>query len=267
MKWKQPPPDRVRRLLAGLERLYPDATCALQHRNAFELLVSTILSAQCTDARVNQVTPELFRRWPDSAALAAADPDQLIEVIRPTGFFNNKARSLLGMAQGLVERHGGAVPRDLDAMVRLPGVGRKTANVVLGTVFGIPSGVVVDTHVARVSQRLGLTSEQDPVKIERDLMAILPPGSWIDFGHRVIQHGRQICLARQPRCEVCPLSGDCNYFRDLSKPPRRRAEPRVRPARRRLATARRRRSVRPSSRPGRRAKRPAKRRSMRRLRR
>jgi endonuclease-3 len=267
MRWRPPEPALVERLLAGLQRLYPDATCALHHRNSYELLVATILSAQCTDARVNQVTPELFRRWPDAAALADADPEELIEVIRSTGFFNSKSRSLLGMARALVERHGGEVPRDLESMVQLPGVGRKTANVVLGTVFGIPSGVVVDTHVTRVTQRLGLTRESDPVKIESDLIEILPKRSWIDFGHRVIHHGRQICLARQPRCEVCPLSGDCNYFRDLSKAPRRRAEPRVRPARRRLATARRRRSVRPSSRPGRRAKRPAKRRSVRKLRR
>jgi endonuclease-3 len=219
---RQADPQQVRRLLAGLERLYPRATCALRHQDAYELLAATILSAQCTDARVNQVTPELFRRWPDPAALAGADPNRLIDVIRPTGFFNNKSRSLLGMARGLVERHGGAVPRDLEALVQLPGVGRKTANVVLGTAFGIPSGVVVDTHVARVSKRLGLTREQDPVKIERDLMAILPQPGWIDFSHRVIHHGRQICFAQRPRCEICPLSSDCAYFRS-GPAPRRQA--------------------------------------------
>jgi len=248
-----PEPERIQRLLIGLERLFPEARCALVHRNAYQLLVSTILSAQCTDARVNQVTPELFRRWPDAAALAQADPEPLIEVIRSTGFFNSKARSLLGMARAVVERHQGEIPRDLESLVQLPGVGRKTANVVLGTVFGIPSGVVVDTHVTRIAQRLGLTREQDPVKIERDLMAILPQQSWIDFSHRVIHHGRQICVARQPRCEICPLAPDCDYFLAASGQPRRRAARRPR----RLLTAPRRRPARFGPKRAARRRRPA----------
>jgi len=198
-------PARVAAIVDGLRRLYPDATCELHHKNAYQLLVATILSAQCTDARVNLVTPEVFRRWPTPKALAAADQEEVEEVIRSTGFFRNKAKSLRGMARALVEDHGGRVPRSMDEMLELPGVARKTANVVLGTAFGLPTGVVVDTHVARLSQRLGLSRQTDPKKIEQDLMAQIPESEWIDFSHRLIWHGRRVCSARKPRCEACPL--------------------------------------------------------------
>jgi endonuclease III len=190
---------------AGLAKLYPDATCELNHKNAFELVVATILSAQCTDARVNLVTPLLFKRWPNAKKLAGADPDALEDVIRSTGFFRNKTKSLLGMARTLVEKYAGEVPRTMDEMLELPGVARKTANVVLGTAYGIPSGVVVDTHVQRLSRLLGLTRNEDPKKIEADLMKELPPEEWIDFSHRMIWHGRRVCIARRPACERCPL--------------------------------------------------------------
>jgi endonuclease-3 len=203
------PRARARRVVRALARLYPEPRCALVHRDGFELLAATILSAQCTDARVNQVTPALFARFPDARALAAATQAEVEELIRPTGFFRAKARSLLGMARALVERHGGAVPRDLDALTALPGVGRKTANVVLGTAFGIASGVVVDTHVKRLAFRLGLTTERDPVRIERDLAAVVPRKDWIDLSHRLILHGRSTCLARRPRCEPCELASLC----------------------------------------------------------
>jgi endonuclease-3 len=197
--------ERVAEIVAGLERLYPDAACELEHENAFQLLVATILSAQCTDARVNLVTPVLFRHWPDARALAAADPAELEGVIRSTGFFRNKAKNLLGMARALVERHAGTVPRTMDEMLELPGVARKTANVVLGTAYGLATGVVVDTHVQRLSRRLGLTRHEDPKRIEADLMAQLPEESWILFAHRLIWHGRRVCAARKPDCERCPL--------------------------------------------------------------
>jgi len=190
---------------AGLAKLYPDATCELNHRNAFELVVATILSAQCTDARVNLVTPVLFKRWPNAKKLAGADPAELEDVIRSTGFFRNKTKSLLGMARTLVEKYGGEVPRTMDEMLVLPGVARKTANVVLGTAYGIPSGVVVDTHVQRLSRLLGLTRHEDPKKIEADLMKELPPTEWIAFSHRMIWHGRRVCIARRPACARCPL--------------------------------------------------------------
>jgi len=196
---------RVAAILAGLDRLYPDATCELDHDGAYQLLVATILSAQCTDARVNQVTPEVFRRWPDPAALARARQTSVESVIRSTGFFRNKAKSLIGMARTLVERFGGKVPRTMDEMLELPGVARKTANVVLGTAYGISSGVVVDTHVARLSHRLALTVDSDPKKIERDLMAVIPEDRWVKFAHQLIWHGRRVCIARAPRCEACPL--------------------------------------------------------------
>jgi endonuclease III len=198
-----------RRVCAGLKRAYPEATCALIHSNPYQLLVATILSAQCTDARVNMVTPELFRRFPDPPHLAKAEPAELEDLIRSTGFFRAKSRSLLAMAQQVVERHDGAIPRDLEALTALSGVGRKTANVVLGTAFGIASGIVVDTHVKRLARRLGLTSQVAPERIERELMEVIPRRQWVDLSHRLIQHGRRVCLARRPRCETCSLRSIC----------------------------------------------------------
>ncbi|MCZ6777582.1 MAG: endonuclease III [Acidobacteriota bacterium] len=201
--------ERLRGILRGLREEHPEVRCALEHRSAFQLLAATILSAQCTDTRVNQVTPELFRRYPTPSSLAAAPRARIEELIRTTGFFRSKARSLQEMSLDLETRFGGEVPRSLDALVDLQGVGRKTANVVLGTAFGIPSGVVVDTHVKRISRRLGLTHHDDPVRIERDLMQILPRKGWIDFSHRVIWHGRRVCKAIRPRCETCTLAPFC----------------------------------------------------------
>lgn len=200
---------RARAITRTLAKTYPDAECALRHDTPFELLAATILSAQCTDERVNKVTPELFRRYPTPAALAAAKAGDVEKIIQSCGFFRAKTKSLLGMAEGLVSRHGGEVPRELDALVELPGVGRKTANVVLGTAYGLPTGVVVDTHVRRVSQRLGLTQSQNPEVIEQDLMALLPAKEWIMFSHRLIWHGRRICTARKPDCPACPLLKLC----------------------------------------------------------
>lgn len=193
----------------GLRRAYPEAKCALNFTTPVELLIATILSAQCTDTRVNIVTKDLFHKYPSVKALADAKLTDLEKVIQSTGFFRAKAKSIKGCATGLVDEHGGKVPQDLDALVKLPGVGRKTANVVLGTAFGIPSGVVVDTHVARLSKRLGLTKQTDAVKIERDLMAELPKREWIAFSHRMIAHGRQVCIARKPKCDICPLADIC----------------------------------------------------------
>lgn len=193
------------RLLAA----YPDAHCALDFTNAFELLCATILSAQCTDKRVNMVTPVLFARYPNAAALAAADPEALEEIIRSTGFFRSKAKSLIGMATGLVERHGGEVPADMDALTALPGVGRKTANVILGNAFGRNDGIVVDTHVTRLSNRLGLTKEGDAVKIEQALLPLFPRERWTMLSHLLIEHGRRVCDARKPRCGECVLSDVC----------------------------------------------------------
>jgi len=203
------PKAQAKRVVAALEALYPEADCALVHDGPFQLLAATILSAQCTDVRVNLVTPVLFARYPDAPAMAAAEPAELEEVIRSTGFFRAKARSLLGMATRLRDEYGGEIPRDLEALTSLPGVGRKTANVVLGTAFGLASGVVVDTHVKRVAFRLGLTTNTDPERIERDLMAIIPRAEWVVFSHRVILHGRQLCLARKPWCGRCPLESFC----------------------------------------------------------
>lgn len=199
----------ARRVVRALARLYPDATCALHHRGPFELLVATILSAQCTDARVNQVTPALFERYPGAAELAGAEPSELEGLIHATGFFRAKARNLRAMARALVERHGGQVPRDLEALTALPGVGRKTANVVLGNAFGIASGVVVDTHVKRLSRRLGLADAEDPGRIEQELAARIPRSQWIDLAHRLIAHGRRVCLALRPRCTTCGLEPLC----------------------------------------------------------
>ncbi|MBI5478337.1 MAG: endonuclease III [Deltaproteobacteria bacterium] len=200
---------RVRGLLDGLSKLYPDATTALRHAGAFELLAATILSAQCTDERVNRVTPALFARVPDAAALAAAPAPVLEGLIRSTGFYHNKAKSLLGMSQTLVARFKGEVPRTMEELVTLPGVARKTANVVLGTAYGIAAGVVVDTHVRRLAQRLGLSTADDPEKIERDLMALVPRARWIEIGHTLILHGRRVCAARAPACDRCTLRPLC----------------------------------------------------------
>jgi len=203
------PEAHARRVVEALKEAYPDAECALVHDGPFQLLVATILSAQCTDARVNLVTPELFRRFPDARTLAAAGRDEVEGVIRSTGFFRAKAKNLQEMAARLQEAHGGEVPRDLDALTALPGVGRKTANVVLGTAFGLATGVVVDTHVKRLSVRLGLSARKTPEQIERDLMATVPRDEWVDLSHRLIQLGRRVCLARKPRCPSCPMAGFC----------------------------------------------------------
>ncbi|MBI3836738.1 MAG: endonuclease III [Planctomycetia bacterium] len=196
-------------IVKRLKAAYPDARCALDFQSPLQLLVATILSAQCTDTRVNIVTKDLFGKYPDAKAFAAARPSELERAIQSTGFFRNKAKNIKNCCRELVEHHGGEVPQDLDSLVKLPGVGRKTANVVLGTAFGIPTGVVVDTHIARLSRRLGMTRHSDPVKIERDLMGQLPKREWIDFGHRMIAHGRRICVARKPKCDQCPLDSIC----------------------------------------------------------
>jgi endonuclease-3 len=192
-----------------LAALYPESHCSLHFDSPFQLLLATILSAQCTDKRVNLVTPALFRRWPTAAALADARQEELEEVIRSTGFFRAKARHILGCCRALVERHGGEVPETLPALVALPGVGRKTANVVLGVGFGVAEGVVVDTHVGRITRRLGLTRRQDAVGAERDLLRVIPRDHWIAFSHRLIDHGRAVCLARRPRCGACDLADLC----------------------------------------------------------
>jgi endonuclease-3 len=200
--------QRAAQVVRLLKELYPDARCALDHRNAFELLCATILSAQCTDERVNMVTPHLFARYPTPRDLAHANPAELEEIIRSTGFFRAKAKSLVGMAQAVEERYGGEVPTDLDDLVTIPGVGRKTGNVVRSVFFGLP-GLPVDTHVTRLSRRLGLTNESDPVKIEHDLRGIVEPQEWGDLSLRLIEHGRQVCDARRPRCDVCLLADVC----------------------------------------------------------
>jgi endonuclease-3 len=192
-----------------LSAMYPNAHCALDHESPYQLLVATILSAQCTDKRVNIVTPDLFKRYPDAAALADAKPEELEDAIRSTGFFRNKTKSLLGMAHAIVERHRGKVPDTMEELTGLPGVGRKTANVVLGNAFDKNLGIVVDTHVTRLSNRLGLTRETDAVKIEEDLMPLFPPEQWTMVSHLLIEHGRQICIARAPQCEICPLNDIC----------------------------------------------------------
>ena len=188
---------------------HPTAHCELDHENPYQLTAATILSAQCTDKRVNMVTPALFEAYPHAAALSVAEPEHVEELIRTTGFFRSKTRSLIGMASAVVDRHGGEIPSTMDELVKLPGVGRKTANVVLGNAFGINEGVVVDTHVARISLRLGLTKEKDPVKIEQDLMKLFPKENWTMLSHLMIFHGRRICVARKPKCEVCPLVELC----------------------------------------------------------
>jgi endonuclease-3 len=206
---RRTPAERAPEILSRLRREYPDARCALDYRDPFELLCATILSAQCTDARVNLVTPALFRNYPNPAALARARHADVELIIRPTGFFRNKTKSLIGMAQGLVADHGAVVPRTMAELRRLPGVGRKTANVILGNAFGVNEGITVDTHVARVSHRLGLTRELDPVKIEQDLMPLVPHDDWALVSHLLIFHGRTVCLARKPRCLQCVLADLC----------------------------------------------------------
>ena len=208
------PAAPISEVIPRLKSEYPDARTELDWTNPLELLVATILSAQTTDVRVNGVTKALFDKYRTAADYAEADPGQLEEDIRPTGFYRNKARSLRGMAQALVEEHGGEVPRTMPELVALPGVGRKTANVVLGNAFGIDEGVVVDTHVRRVSNRLGLTEEQDPEKIERDLMAVVPRKDWTVFSHLLIFHGRRVCKARKPDCPNCPLNDVCPSVRE-----------------------------------------------------
>jgi endonuclease-3 len=200
---------RVQVILKTLDEMYPDATCALIHRNPWELLVATILSAQCTDKRVNEVTPGLFKKYPTPRDLAAVRPEALANDIRSTGFFNNKAKSIVGAAKKIVNEFGGKVPRTLEELITVPGAARKTANVVLGTAYGIASGIVVDTHVQRISRRLDLTKQTDPVKIEQDLMKVIPQERWILFSHQIIHHGRALCVARKPKCPECKLNAVC----------------------------------------------------------
>ena len=200
---------RVRAILSGLDAAYPEATCELIHQNPFQLLISTILSAQCTDVRVNQVTQSLYKKYPKPEAFAYATPGDLEQKIRPTGFFRNKTKSVMGASRELVEKFGGEVPRTMEELLTLPGVARKTANVVLGTAYGIAKGVVVDTHVMRLSQRLDLTRQTDPGKIETELMEAIPQDKWIQFSHQLIWHGRRVCVARKPRCIDCKLEKIC----------------------------------------------------------
>ena len=209
---------RLARILEELDRLYPEATCALHHRNAWELLVATILSAQCTDKRVNEVTPELFRKYPTIADLANASQAELANDIRSTGFFNNKSKSLIGAARKILTDFGGRVPQTMEELLTVPGAARKTANVVLGTAYGLATGVVVDTHVQRIAQRLDLTKNSDPGKIEQDLMKTVPKDRWILFSHQVIHFGRSICVARKPLCAECPLDSLC-YAKDKTLKP------------------------------------------------
>jgi endonuclease-3 len=206
-------PKRVARILAKLDEAYPNATCELKHESAFQLLVSTILSAQCTDVRVNQVTETLYKKYPNAEAFAHADPKELEQEIRPTGFFRNKTKSVMGASKSILEKFGGQVPRTMEEILTLPGVARKTANVVLGTAFGITSGIVVDTHVQRLSNRLDLTRNEDPKKIEQDLMQIIPREKWIQFSHQLIWHGRRVCAARKPKCAECNMEKLC-YSKD-----------------------------------------------------
>jgi endonuclease III len=203
-------PGRVQEILKRLDQTYPGVTCALNHKSAWELLVATILSAQCTDVRVNLTTPELFRKYPTPQDFAVLQPEELEPQIRSTGFFRNKSKSLVGAAKRVVEEFGGQVPDDMDKLLTVPGVARKTANVVLGTWFGKAVGVVVDTHVTRIARRLELTKADEPQKIEQDLMRVIPREKWILFAHQIIWHGRKLCLARQPKCVDCPLENICH---------------------------------------------------------
>jgi len=203
-------PKRVAAILAKIDEAYPNATCELKHENPFQLVISTILSAQCTDVRVNLVTEKLYKKYPNAKAFAYANPAELEQEIRPTGFFRNKTKSVMGASKAIVEQFGGQVPRTMEQMLTLPGVARKTANVVLGTAYGIPSGVVVDTHVLRLARRLELTKHEEPKKVEQDLMNILPQNKWIQFSHQLIWHGRRVCVARKPRCVACNLESLCH---------------------------------------------------------
>lgn len=200
---------QAKKVVRQLKHDFPDAECALHYETPFQLLVATILSAQCTDVRVNIVTKDLFAKFPDAESMAAAPLPVLEKLVQSTGFFRNKAKNIKAASTAIVEQHGGELPQDLASLTALPGVGRKTANVVLGTAFGIPSGVVVDTHVGRLSRRMGLTESEDAVRAERDLMQLLPAKEWIDFSHRMIHHGRQVCGSRRPKCEVCSFARFC----------------------------------------------------------
>ena len=206
-------PQRVAAILTKLDQAYPDAICELTHENPFQLLISTILSAQCTDVRVNEVTKSLYKKYKGPEDFAYADPGELEQEIRPTGFFRNKTKSIMGASKGLLEHFNGQVPRTMEEILTLPGVARKTGNVVLGSGYGIASGVVVDTHVIRLSRRLDLTKHEDPKKIEQDLIRIIPQASWIKFSHQLIWHGRRVCIARKPRCIDCNLESIC-YSKD-----------------------------------------------------
>jgi endonuclease-3 len=206
-------PKRVTAILARLDEAYPNATCELKHENAFQLLISTILSAQCTDVRVNQVAETLYRKYPNPEAFAYATPGELEQEIRPTGFFRNKTKSVMRASKAILEKFGGQVPRTMEEILTLPGVARKTANVVLGTAYGITSGIVVDTHVIRLSNRLDLSRNEDPKKIEQDLMQVIPREKWIQFSHQLIWHGRRVCHARKPKCIECNLESLC-YAKD-----------------------------------------------------
>ena len=206
-------PKRVAAILAKLDEAYPNATCELKHENAFQLLISTILSAQCTDVRVNQVAETLYKKYPDAKAFAYATPSELEQDIRPTGFFRNKTKSVMGASKAILEKFGGEVPRTMEEILTLPGVARKTGNVVLGTAYGIASGVVVDTHVLRLSNRLDLSRNEDPKKVEQDLMKIIPQEKWIKFSHQLIWHGRRVCHARKPKCIECNMESLC-YAKD-----------------------------------------------------
>lgn len=203
-------PERVAAILEILDRTYPAVRCALHHENAWQLLVATILSAQCTDVRVNLVTPALFRRYPDAASLAAIEPEELEPLIRSTGFFRSKAKNIVGAARKVMQQFGGRVPETMEELLTLPGVARKTANVVLGSWFGRAEGIVVDTHVHRIARRLELTRSENPKHIEQDLMKVIPQAKWIDFSHQIIHHGRALCTARAPKCVECPLENLCH---------------------------------------------------------
>ena len=208
MKTADPLRARAKKIVRLLAKEYPDAECALHHQNPLQLLIATILSAQCTDARVNMVTPDLFARFPDAKAFATANPAELEKAIQSTGFFRNKARNIIACCKQIIEEHGGEIPRRMEELVRLPGVGRKTANVILGNAFAVP-GITVDTHVGRLSRRLGLTKETPAEKVERDLMNLIPEKNWTMFSHHMIFHGRRICHARKPQCSQCVLAKVC----------------------------------------------------------